>query len=277
MSKQLGGLFGGGETQRVTKQSSDISSEFRPMRKEILDSAMDLFRGGAPDYFSTYVAPSGQTMGALSGMEQAAAGFSPFLSTAQNTIMQNLTGTNPLFEQATKSIVEKQLDPYRTGNRYGGGYAQKAVAEGIAPTLYTAQQGALSSLPQMYAMSMLPSETMMKVGAAREEIDRQGLEEQAQEAMYPYLSQLGLLGDISGLFTSMPLGTEGQTVTPVSKPSPFGQLAGMAMQGAGILGGAGTGSILGQLLMGGMGGGMGGTGGGFAKGATYSPYNYGLL
>lgn len=277
MGKSLGGLFGGGTTQRVTKQSSDISSEFRPMRKEILDSAMDLFRGGAPDYFSTYVAPSGQTMGALSGMEQAAAGFSPFLSTAQNTIMQNLTGTNPLFQQALQPTIQAAMQPAISAGRYGSGYAQKAIAEAVAPQVYQAQQAAISGLPQMYAMSMLPSETMMRVGAAREEIDRQALEEQAQEGMYPYLSELGLLGDISGLFTSMPLGTEGQTMTPVSKPSPFGQLAGMAMQGAGILGGAGTGSILGSLLMGGMGGGMGGTGGGFAKGATYSPYNYGLL
>lgn len=276
MSKSLGGLFGGGETQRVTKQSSDISSTFRPMRKEILDSAMDLFRGGAPDYFSTYVAPSGQTMGALSGMEQAAAGFSPFLSTAQNTIMQNLTGTNPLFQQALQPTIQAAMQPAISAGRYGSGYAQKAIAEAVAPQVYQAQQAAISGLPQMYAMSMLPSETMMRVGAAREEIDRQALEEQAQEAMYPYLSELGLLGDISSLFTSMPLGTEGQTVTPVSKPSTFGQLAGMAMQGAGILGGAGTGSILGQLLMGGMGG-MGGTGGGFARGATYSPNNYGLL
>ena len=246
--KTVGGLFGGGETQKIARTSSDISEDFRPMRKEILDDLLGFYRKGAPSYFSTYVDPSAQTLGGLSGMSQAAAGFSPFLSTAQNTIMQNLTGTNPLLQQALQPTIEKAMNPFQLGGRYGSGYAQGGVAQAVAPLIYGAQQDAISSLPQMYGMSLLPSETMMKVGAAEEEIERQALEEQAQEAMYPYLSQLGLLGDVSSLFTSMPLGTQGQSMTPMYKPSPFGQLAGMAMQGAGILGGAGTSSILGSLL-----------------------------
>lgn len=240
---------GGGSKQQVTTTKSDISPELRPYRQEILGAAQDLFRGGAPAYMSTYVAPSAQTLGALSGMEQAAAGFSPFLQTAEQTLMQNLTGTNPLFQQALQPTIQAAMQPAISAGRYGSGYAQKAIAEAVAPQVYQAQQAAMGQLPSFYAMSMLPAETQATVGAVREEIERQQLEEAAQEAQYPYASQYGLLTDYANIFAGLPLGQEGQTIKPISKPSRLGQLAGFGLQAAGILGGAGSGSLLSNLAM----------------------------
>jgi len=240
---------GGGSKQQVTTTKSDISPELRPYRQEILGAAQALFRGGAPAYTSTPVAPSARTLGALSGMEQAAAGFSPFLQTAEQTLMQNLTGTNPLFQQALQPTIQAAMQPAISAGRYGSGYAQKAIAEAVAPQVYQAQQAAMGQLPSFYAMSMLPAETQATVGAVREEIERQQLEEAAQEAQYPYASQYGLLSDYANIFAGLPLGSEGQTIRPISKPSRLGQLASIGMQGLGMLGGAGSGSLLSNLAM----------------------------
>lgn len=240
---------GGGSKQQVTTTKSDISPELRPYRQEILGAAQDLFRGGAPAYMSTYVAPSQQTLDSLLGMEQAAAGFSPFLQTAEQALMQNLTGTNPLLQQALQPTIEAAVNPFQLGGRYGSGYAQGGVAQAVAPLIYGAQQEALGSLPQMYAMSMLPAETQATVGAVREEIERQELEEAAREAQYPYSSQYGLLTDYANIFAGLPLGSEGQTIKPISKPSRLGQLASFGMQGLGMLAGAPSGGLMSNLAM----------------------------
>lgn len=240
---------GGGSKQQVTTTKSDISPELRPYRQEILGAAQDLFRGGAPAYMSTYVAPSAQTLGALAGMEQAAAGFSPFLQTAEQTLMQNLTGTNPLFQQALQPTIQAAMQPAISAGRFGSGYAQKAIAEAVAPQVYQAQQAAMGQLPSFYAMSMLPAETQATVGAVREEIERQKLEEAAMEEQYPYASQYGLLSDYANIFAGLPLGSESQAIKPISKPSRLGQLAGFGLQAAGMLGGAGSGSLLSNFAM----------------------------
>ena len=90
------------------------------------------------------------------------------------------------------------------------------------------------------------------------------------EAQYPYQAERGLLGDYASIFSGLPLGSEGQSITPISKPSTFGQLAGFGLQAAGMLGGAGTGSILGKLLGMGASSAMGGTGGGIPFNAQRS-------
>lgn len=240
----------GGSSQQVTRQSSDISKDLRPYRKEILDAAQDLFQGGAPEYISTYVPPSVQSISSLNMMEDAARNFQPFLQTAEETFMQNLTGTNPIYDTVFKRMAQEATNPYATGGRYGSGYQQAAVTEALAPTIANVQSNALASLPNLYAMQMLPAETMMQVGAGRELIDQMALEEEARQAQYPYASEYGLLTDYANIFGGLPLGSEGQTVTPINKPSRLGQLASIGLQAAGIAGGASSGSLLTQMIMG---------------------------
>lgn len=254
---------GGGSKQQVTSTQSDISKELRPYREEILGAAQDLFRGGAPEYTSTYVAPSVETLGALSGMASEAARQSPMFRKQQEVLMQNLSGTNPLMQAALKPYVEQAMQPYQSAGRYGSGYAQRAVAEAVAPQLMAAQQQAMAQVPGVYQTSLMPLQTQAQIGAAREELERQLLEEEAMEAQYPYMSQRGLLGDYAGFFSGMPMGQVGQQITPIHRGSPL----------AGALGG-GLSAMSSLAPMLGEGGAMA-TGGKLAGLAPYAPYAVG--
>ena len=239
---------GGGSKQQVTTTQSDISKELRPYREEILGAAQDLFRGGYTPYQSTYVAPTQETLDALSGMQQQAALSAPMFQTQRDVLMQNLTGTNPLLQQALKPTIEAAMQPAMSTGRYGSGYAQRGVAEAVAPLIYSAQQEAMGQVPSVYQSGMSPFLTMAQVGAAREQIEQERLAEEAMEAQYPYLAQRGLLSDYASLFGGVPMGQTGQNITPISKPSPLGQIAGIGLQGLGMVAGAPTGGIMEQII-----------------------------
>ena len=250
---------GGGSKQQVTTTQSDISQEMRPYRQEIVSGARDLFRGGYTPYQSTYVAPTQETLGALSGMQQQAGLSAPMFQTQRDVLMQNLTGTNPLLQQALQPTIEAAMQPAISAGRYGSGYAQRGVAEAIAPLIYNAQQQAMGQVPSVYQSSMSPFLTMAQVGAAREQIEQERLAEEAMEAQYPYMAQRGLLSDYASLFGSVPVGQTGQQITPIQRGSPL----------AGALGGGLSAmSALSPML--GEGGAMA-SGGKLFKFAPYAP------
>lgn len=251
---------GGGSKQQVTTTKSDISPELRPYRQEILGAGQDLFRGGAPAYMSTYVAPSAETLSALSGMASTAAQASPMFRKQQDVLMQNLSGANPLLSGALRPYIEQAAQPFQTGGRYGSGYQQAAVAEAVAPLVYQAQQQAMSQVPSVFQSSLMPFQTQAQVGAARETLSQQEAIEEAMKARYPYESQLGLLSDYANIFAGLPLGQEGQQITPIQRGS----------RAAGFLGG-GLSAISSLAPMLGQGGAMA-TGGKLAGFAPYAPY-----
>ena len=241
---------GGGQRQQVTTTTTDLPEYSKPYVTRGLERAEDLYQLGFGPRVSTYVAPSGQTLGALTGMEQAAAQAAPLFQTQQDIVRQNLLGQNPLFGQALQGIVEQAMEPARRARRTGSGYAQRAIAEAVAPQMLAAQQAAIGQVPSVFQAGLAPFQTMARVGAGREALEQQALMEQAAEADYERQMQRGLLGDYLSQIQGLPLGSVSTQATPYYAPSPFGQALGFGLNVASVLGQTNPyTSVLGQMLM----------------------------
>jgi len=243
---------GGGSTQTI--QSSVGAPSFaQPFIKYGMQEAKKLYQSGAPQYYpsSTVVGFSPETQQALSGIRAQASAGSPMVPAVQQAVMQNLTGTNPLFQSAMKPTIDAAMQGAMSSGRYGSGYAQKAIAEAVAPQVYQAQQAAIQQAPAAYEFGFADMNKLAQVGAAREAQEQAELQadmqrfqfEQArpQEKLANYLQMI--LGGSGALGT--------QTVTPVTRNPATGFLGGAMSgmqlgQGTGI--GGGTGALLGGLL-----------------------------
>lgn len=243
---------GGGSTQTI--QSSVGAPSFaQPFIKYGMQEAKKLYQSGAPQYYpsSTVVGFSPETQQALSGIRAQASAGSPMVPAVQQAVMQNLTGTNPLLQAAMKPTIDAAMQGAMSAGRYGSGYAQKAIAEAVAPQVYQAQQAAIQQAPAAYEFGFADMNKLAQVGAAREAQEQAELQadmqrfqfEQArpQEKLANYLQMI--LGGSGALGT--------QTVTPVQRNPATGFLGGAMSgmqlgQGTGIGGGAGA--LLGGLL-----------------------------
>lgn len=160
---------GGGSTQTI--QSGQMANPFaQPFIKYGMQEAKDLYQSATPQYYpsSTVVGFSPETQQAMSGMRAAASAGSPFVPAVQQAVMQNLTGTNPLFQGALQNTIQQAMQPAMSAGRYGSGYAQKAVAEAVAPFMYQAQQQAIQQAPAAREFGFADLQTLAGVGAARE-------------------------------------------------------------------------------------------------------------
>jgi len=197
---------GGGTTRQVTQTITDPTTA--PFKEFGLSEAKRLYGEGPMQYFpgQTVVGFSPETEMALSGLRQQAISGSPFIGAVQDVVMQNLTGTNPLQAAAFRPVVEQIEAQFGKAGRYGSGYQQRAVAEGLAPAALTAQQAAIQQAPGARQLGFADLETLAGVGAAREaqeqaqlaaDIERFQFEEQApQAALANYLASVqgGQLG-----------------------------------------------------------------------------------
>jgi len=172
--------------------------------------------------------------------------------------------TRPLEQQFSNQVLPQIASLYSKSGRYGSGAMQNALGSAteaytrglgditgtIAGTQYQqeralqnqaiAQQALLASqAPQMYAQQFLPSQTLMDVGAQREAIASQPLQEAMQRFSYsqqlPY-QQLG--GYLSSVYGS-PMANYGTQTSTQNMPT---------NRTAGVLGGAGLGGLLGYGL-----------------------------
>jgi len=126
--------------------------------------------------------------------------------------------------------------------------------------------------PQIYGQQFLPSQTLAQIGAQREAIAAQPLQEQmsryAFEQQLPYQQLSGYLSSVYG----SPLGSFG---TPAAQPQFSGNRTIGALGGglAGGLGGYALGSMLPSSFLGGYGGAAGGAlgaiGGGLLGGGYF--------
>lgn len=242
---------GGGRREQVTTTTSDLPEYSKPYVTRGLERAEDLYNLGFGPRISTYVAPSRQTMGALSGMEQMAAQASPLFQAQQDVVRQNLMGQNPLFGQALQGIVEQAMEPARRSGRTGSGYAQRAIAEAVAPQMLASQQAAISQVPSVFQASLSPFQTLAQVGAGREALEQQLIAEDIAEQQYEREMERGLLGDYISQIQGLPLGSVSTQSTPYYAPNPFGQALGFGFNVASMLGQTDpTTSILGRMIYG---------------------------
>lgn len=244
---------GGGSTQTI--QSSVGAPSFaQPFIKYGMGEAKKLYQSGAPQYYpsSTVVGFSPETQQAMSGMRAAASAGSPLIPAVQQAVMQNLTGTNPLFQGALQGTIQQAMQPAMSAGRYGSGYAQKAVAEAVAPLMYQAQQQAIQQAPAAREFGFADLQTLAGVGAAREAQEQAELQADMQRFAFEQARPQQKLADYLSMVTGGSRALGQQTLTPVQRNPATGFLGGAmsGMQlGQGIPAlGAGGGALLGGLL-----------------------------
>jgi hypothetical protein len=267
---------------------SRIDPALLPYLQTGLQRAQQLFlTGPQPTFFpgQTYVAPSEQTLAALTQQEQAAAAGAPVLQQAQQAYQQSLgqvgqtaaggflggspyresliqAATRPLTQQFESQILPGISSLFSRAGRYGSGAMEQAlgratesygralgdVATNVAAQDYARERGlqqqaqiAQSALaqaaPSFFQSSFLPSQALSAVGAAREQIAAQPLQESMRRFQFgqqlPFQQLQGFLSSVYG----NPMGTSNVPI-PQAQTNQLGQ----------AIGGAGLGYLGGQFL-----------------------------
>jgi len=280
---------------------SRIDPALLPYLQTGLQRAQQLFlTGPQPTFFpgQTYVAPSEQTLAALTQQEQAAAAGAPVLQQAQQAYQQSLgqvgqtaaggflggspyrealiqAATRPLTQQFESQILPGISSLFSRAGRYGSGAMEQAlgratesygralgdVATNVAAQDYARERGlqqqaqiAQSALaqaaPSFFQSSFLPSQALSAVGAAREQIAAQPLQESMQRFQFgqqlPFQQLQGFLSSVYG----NPMST-GNVPFPQAQTNRLAQAAGLGTLGYLVgnqAGYGGTGAALGGLL-----------------------------
>jgi hypothetical protein len=230
----------------------------------------------------------------LGQVGQTAAGGFLNANPYQQAMME--AATRPLTQQFSQTVLPGISSLYSKSGRLGSGAMERAlgtatesygrslgdITSNIAGSQYQQerglqqaaqlQQAALAqAAPQIYGQQFLPSQTLGQVGAQREAISAQPLQEQMSRFAYqqrlPYEQLSGYLSSVYG----SPLGQFG---TPAAQPTYQNRTAGALGGGiAGGLGGYALGSMLPSSFLGGYGGLAGGAlgalGGGLLGGGYF--------
>jgi len=221
-------------------------------------------------------AAQGAYMQSLGGLSGTAAGQYLNANPYQAQMME--AATRPLTQQFSQAVLPGISSLYSRSGRLGSGAMERAlgtaseqygralgdITANIAGTQYQQERGLqqqaalqLANLaqaaPQIYGQQFLPSQTLAQIGAQREAIAAQPLQEQmsryAFEQQLPYQQLSGYLSSVYG----SPLGSFG---TPAAQPqySPNRTIGALGGALAGGLGGYALGQAFPNL---GFGGGYG--------------------
>ncbi len=290
---------------------SRIDPALLPYLQTGLQRAQQLFlTGPQPTFFpgQTYVAPSEQTLAALTQQEQAAAAGAPVLQQAQQAYQQSLgqvgqtaaggflggspyrealiqAATRPLTQQFESQILPGISSLFSRAGRYGSGAMEQAlgratesygralgdVATNVAAQDYARERGlqqqaqiAQSALaqaaPSFFQSSFLPSQALGAVGAAREQIALQPLQEQIARFNFGQITPRQSLQTFLSSVYGSPMASSNIPM-PQAQTNPLAQglgLGTLGYLGGSFLGGTplnqpGQAAILGGLL-GGLGG-----------------------
>ena len=240
-------------------------------------------------------AAQGAYLQSLGGLSGTAAGQYLNANPYQQQMMQ--AATRPLQQAFSEQVLPGISSLYSKSGRLGSGSMERAlgtvseqfgrslgdITSNIAGQQYQQERGLqqqaalqLANLaqaaPQIYGQQFLPSQTLGQIGAQREAIAAQPLQEQmsryAFEQQLPYQQLSGYLSSVYG----SPLGSFG---TPAAQPQFSGNRTIGALGGglAGGLGGYALGSMLPSSFLGGYGGAAGGAlgaiGGGLLGGGFF--------
>jgi hypothetical protein len=203
---------------------------------------------------------------ALGGIGATAGGSFLGANPYQQQMMQ--AATRPLEQQFSQSVLPNIASLYSKSGRYGSGAMQGALGQAtesygralgditsnIAGQQYMAERGLqqqaqlgqaqlAAAAPSIYGQQYLPSQQLAQIGAAREQIAAQPLQEQMQRFQFgqqlPYQQLSGYLSSVYG----SPMGKFGSQSQSTSMPSnPIINTA--AGAGLGYLGGQALTSFL---------------------------------
>jgi hypothetical protein len=196
--------------------------------------------------------------------------------------------TRPLEQQFSNQVLPQIASLYSRAGRYGSGAMQGALGQateaytrglgditgtiagqqfqqerGLQQQAQLAQAQLAAAAPSIYGQQFIPSQQLAQVGAAREQIAAQPLQEQMQRFQFgqqlPYQQLSGYLSSVYGSPMGS-FGTQTQSTTMPSNPL----MGGLAGAGLGYLGGQflGGSSLMNPVSQGVIGAGLGGVLGG---------------
>jgi hypothetical protein len=288
---------------------SRIDPALLPYLQTGLQRAQQLFlTGPQPTFFpgQTYVAPSEQTLAALTQQEQAAAAGAPVLQQAQQAYQQSLgqigttaaggflggspyrealiqAATRPLVQQYEQTVLPGIASGFSRAGRYGSGAMEQAQARateafgrslgdvsatlaaqdyarerGLQQQAQIAQSALAQAAPSFFQSSFLPAQALSAVGAAREQIALQPLQEQIARFNFGQITPRQSLQTFLSSVYGSPMAASN---IPQAQTNQFAQAlggAGLGYIGGSFLGGTplnqpGQAAMLGGLL-GGLGG-----------------------
>jgi len=290
---------------------SRIDPALLPYLQTGLQRAQELFlTGPQPTFFprQAYVAPSEQTLAALTQQEQAAAAGAPVLQQAQQAYQQSLgqigttaaggflggspyrealiqAATRPLVQQYEQTVLPGIASGFSRAGRYGSGAMEQAQARateafgrslgdvaatvagqdyarerGLQQQAQLAQSALAQAAPSFFQSSFLPSQALSAVGAAREQIALQPLQEQIARFNFGQITPRQSLQTFLSSVYGSPMASSNIPM-PQAQTNPLAQglgLGTLGYLGGSFLGGTplnqpGQAAILGGLL-GGLGG-----------------------
>jgi hypothetical protein len=192
--------------------------------------------------------------------------------------------TRPIMQQYQEQTLPGIASGFSAAGRYGSGAMERAqgraaeatgraigdVASNIAYSGYEAERGrqqqaltqqinAAQMAPQIYGQQFLPSQQLAQIGAAREAISAQPLQEQMARFQFAQQAPVQQLQSFLSSVYGTPMAGSQYAPTPVSQTNRAGNVLGLAATGAGI--GSMIGGNLGGYSSTAIGAGLGALGG----------------
>jgi hypothetical protein len=239
---------GGRSGQQTVNTQVEPPAYAKPFLEYGLSEAKQRYETGEPDFypFPTTVGFSPESEMALDMVRDRALDPNSLTAQAQGVVQQNLMGTNPLMSMAFQPVIDTIESRFSKYGRLGSGANQSALASGLAPIAYKAQQDALRMAPNI---QNLDAQQLARVGGAREadamatlqsDIDRFNFEQNIDDQrLANYLSLVG--GGTVGSNTAQPV-FRNRGMSALGGALGGAQLANLAGFGGG------TGALLGGLL-----------------------------
>ena len=239
---------GGRSGQQTVNTQVEPPAYAKPFLEYGLSEAKQRYETGEPEFypFPTTVGFSPESEMALDMVRDRALDPNSLTAQAQGVVQQNLMGTNPLMSMAFQPVIDTIESRFSKYGRLGSGANQSALASGLAPIAYKAQQDALRMAPNI---QNLDAQQLAKVGGAREadamaqlqsDIDRFNFEQNIDDQrLANYLSLVG--GGTVGSNTAQPV-FRNRGLSSLGGALGGAQLANLAGFGGG------TGALLGGLL-----------------------------
>ena len=203
---------GGRSGQQTVNTQVEPPAYAKPFLEYGLSEAKQRYETGEPDFypFPTTVGFSPESEMALDMVRDRALDPNSLTAQAQGVVQQNLMGTNPLMSMAFQPVIDTIESRFSKYGRLGSGANQSALASGLAPIAYKAQQDALRMAPNI---QNLDAQQLARVGGAREadamaqlqsDIDRFNFEQNIDDQrLANYLSLVG--GGTVGSNTAQPV------------------------------------------------------------------------
>lgn len=249
--------------QQVVQQNNSPWSGQQPFLEDVFGKAQNLYNAqvAQPMFPNSTVVPfSNQTNQALQTIENRAVNGSPLNAAASSNLQQTLGGDflssgNPYFSAMADRVRSEVLPSVQSGfnaaGRTGSGLANRAASLGLGDAIgklafdnYTNERGkqmqGIALAPQAASQTYVDAAQLANVGATREGLAAQQLQEEINRYNYPLQNQANALNQYAGRVAGGSFGSNVSTTSPLYNNSTnqfLGTALGLASLGNRMFGG----------------------------------------